>query len=394
MGTPISGASTSGEGDSRAPRVRRVLLAPDSFKESMGARAVCEALASGLARGGDGPTVVLAPMADGGEGTRAAFDVEDRLEAVQVPVRDPLRRTTRATYSIDTAAGLAIIETAEACGMERLAPDERDPHGGSTFGAGELFMNAVARGVRRIVLAIGGSATVDGGMGMARALGYTFLDSQGEVLGDGGLELLRLGRIVPPSLRPWESIQIDIASDVDNPLLGPQGAARIYARQKGRPGEEVDVDGLEAGLRQLADVIEKQSGLHLHETGHGGAAGGMGAGLCYFIGSRLQRGFDVLSGRVGLREKLAAADLVITGEGRTDGQTLRGKVCQGVADLARELGVPCCLVSGRIDPDFDPIEELGVARCIELSPPGEALVESIRADLTARRLADAAAQLL
>ncbi|MEM7350467.1 MAG: glycerate kinase [Acidobacteriota bacterium] len=376
----------------QAQKSPRIILAPDSFKECLSAADVCRALRRGIENRRPDVEVLAAPMADGGEGSLNALNPSAEGSIISLDVSHPLgahRDRVRVDYLLATDGHLAVIESARACGLQLIPPTQRDPHVATTRGVGELLRHAVGRGVRHIIVAVGGSATVDGGTGLARALGFRFLDEQGRDLPEGGLALARLARIAgpaPANRHHWQALQkirVQVACDVDNPLVGANGAAEVYAEQKGQPGK-VDIAGLALGLQQLARVVHDQFGVDLAGMPHGGAAGGLAAGLSYFAGADLRRGFELIRSRIGLREKIASADLVITGEGRTDHQTLHQKVCQGVAELARDLSVPCALVSGSIAEDFDAPQLLGVTQAVSLMQPGESVEDSKAA--TAERL--------
>lgn len=356
--------------------MRRIVLAPDSFKGCMSATEVCAGLARGIVDAGFTGAVESVPMADGGEGTLDALASFEDLEIVTIRVRDPLLRTIDARYAVARDGTGAIVETASACGLGLLSEEERDPHRATTYGAGELLRDAIQRGARKLLVGIGGSATVDGGAGLAAAFGYRFLDERGRDLSPGGLALRELHAIEPPLQRSWDGVEIEVACDVDSPLLGSDGAARVYGPQKGRAPDAVDVVGLERGLEKLAASILALTGRDISAAPFGGAAGGMGAGLVCLLDARLRRGFDVVKERTRLVERMRGADCVVTGEGRTDEQTLRGKVCAGVAETARSQGIPCILVSGRIDPELR--VRLPLHDALPLAREGESIDESLR----------------
>ncbi len=364
---------------------RRVVLAPDSFKECLSASEVCQALQEGIENHRpDSVEVVAIPTADGGEGSLDVIRKNCDGRMVHLSVSHPLGKRLkrhRAGYFLSADHRLAVIESAKACGLELIPAEQRDPHITTTRGVGELVEHALRRNARHIIVTVGGSATVDAGTGLARALGFRFLDAGGKDLEEGGLALQRLARIEnPPDFHrsAWRSIRIEVACDVDNPLLGENGASRVYAEQKGRPGE-VDVGGLEHGLARWAEVVKDQFGRDFGNEPHAGAAGGLAAGLACFVGAELRPGFDLIRSRISLSEKLRSADLVVTGEGRTDAQTLRRKVCQGVSELALDLGTPCILVSGAIAEGFDAGTRLGVVAAKSLMKEGESPAESMAA---------------
>jgi len=312
-------------------------------------------------------------MADGGEGTMAALAAAIPGKTVALDVTGPLGDPVVGAYWFDAANRMAVIEGAQAVGLERIAREHRDPYRATTRGFGELIRDALDRGARRLVLTIGGSATVEGGTGLARALGYAFLDENGAPLPEGGESLVRLARLEPPAsqLRPWEDADIEVACDVTNPLLGEQGAARVFGPQKGATPEMVE--HLEKGLARLAEVIVRDLGVDSTNEAGAGAAGGLGAGLAAFVGGRLRRGVDLVMEQIGLDEKMAGADLVITGEGRTDGQSPAGKVCAGVGGLAARNRIPCVVLSGALEPPLDALFARGITAAFSISAGPETL---------------------
>ncbi|MGI8432869.1 MAG: glycerate kinase [Chthoniobacterales bacterium] len=319
----------------------RILVAPDKFKGSLGAEAVGAALAAGLRERLPEAEIELQPIADGGEGTAEVLRRALGGESVDCAAHDALGREIRARFAWMPMTQTACLEMSAAAGLRQLAPDERDPLRASTFGVGEMLVAAKARGAARILIGLGGSATNDGGSGLARTLGFRFLDSAGQdIEAIGGME--NLARIESPNelvLPP-----IIIVADVRNPLLGPRGATGTFGAQKGATPAQLEL--LERALTRLADVVAT-SGRDFREVAGAGAAGGLGFGLLAFAGAEMRPGFEVVAEVLGLREKIAAADYVITGEGNLDRQTLAGKGPAGVARLARELGKPVFALVGR-----------------------------------------------
>ncbi len=366
----------------------KIVLAPDSFKECLSAAAVCAALRQGIASALPSAEIVAAPMADGGEGTIAVLRDALPGNPVTLPVTGPSGQTIEAKYWYSDEAATAVIETAAACGLALIPPAKRNPRLTTTRGAGELIRDALARNAQRLLLTIGGSGTVDGGTGLARALGYEFLDRAGRPLPEGGGSLMDLATIKAPAAQPWRGRRVEVACDVTNPLLGEAGAARVYGPQKGADPQMVIE--LEDGLARLAAVLERDLGLAVAELPGAGAAGGLGAGLAAFMGAKLLPGVELVLELIKLREKLRDADLVITGEGRTDSQTASGKVCAGVAAVARELGLPCVVLSGSVAGPLDPLYELGVTAAFGINPAGEPLAVSL--PRAAERLRQAAAR--
>jgi glycerate 2-kinase len=319
-----------------------ILIAPDSFKGSLTSIEVARALGTGWSRARPADQILLAPLADGGEGTLVAIEAAGGWTWRDADVTDPIGRPIQARW-LQSADGLrAVIEMAAASGLSRLAPDELDPLGATTLGTGELVMAALDAGVRDITLGIGGSATNDGGAGLLRALGATVGPAADDpaIVDLAGLD---------PRLR---DLSLRIACDVSNPLLGPRGAAATYGPQKG--ATEEDVAELDRRLARYADAIEDASGRRERETPGAGAAGGTGFALLSLrnvvASLELVPGVDVVMTAADFDGKLARADLVLTGEGRVDAQTAFGKTALGVASRAAAAGVPCVVVGGGVEP--------------------------------------------
>ncbi|HXF71815.1 MAG TPA: glycerate kinase [Actinomycetota bacterium] len=327
----------------------RVLVAPDKFRGTLTAAEAAEAIASGWRRVRPGDEVERVPMADGGEGTLEALVSALGGELRTVTVSGPLGDPVVAAYGVVPGARgpVAVIEMARASGLALLAPERRDPTRTTTRGTGELIRAALERDrPSQVLVCIGGSATNDGGAGMAQALGARLLDGEGREIGPGGAALLSLARVDATELvRLVRGVRFVAVTDVDNPLVGPSGAAAVYGPQKGASPEDVVL--LDRALAHYAAVLHRDLGIDVRELPGAGAAGGLGAGLVAFLGAHLRRGVEVVMEAVGLRARVAAADLVITGEGSLDAQSLRGKVVAGVLDAAREAGVPAVVLCGR-----------------------------------------------
>lgn len=351
-----------------------VLVAPDSYKECLSAAAVCAAMRRGIVSVCPDAQVITCPMADGGDGTLdVILDAADG-DRQSVLTTDPLGNPIEAAFGYIADSATAFIETAVACGLELVPPDQRNPLLTSTRGAGRLFIEAVNIGSRKIILTIGGSATVDGGTGFARALGYQFLDSQGHEVPEGGHGLLDVARIVFPDQKPWHDIDIVVACDVDNPLLGTTGAAHVFGPQKGADPEMAET--LDRALGCLHNILSEQHGIDMATIPSAGAAGGLGGGLTAFCDARLLPGVDIVMDMVDLREAVDGADLVITGEGRTDSQTAHGKVCTGVAREARQAGIPCIVLSGAVSGSLLAFKEVGISAAFSVSPRPQTLEEA------------------
>lgn len=322
----------------------RILIAPDKFKGSLSAPAAAEAIARGLQTVWPGAQLDLAPIADGGEGFAESLAVALGAEWVTIASQDAIGRPIEARYTWLPGEHLAILEMSEASGLHRIAQDERDPLRADTFGTGMLIAHAVARGAQRILVGLGGSATTDGGTGMARALGYRFFDRDDREFPAIPGTLAALARVErPQDLRLPE---IFAACDVQNPLLGERGAAHVYGPQKGADARTVML--LDSALSQLADVCANSLGCDHRNVPGSGAAGGLGFGLLTFCAATIRPGFDMIAETLHLDARIASADLVITGEGRIDDQTLDGKGPAGVALLARKARKPVIAFGGSV----------------------------------------------
>ena len=342
---------------------RRVIVAPQSFKGSADAVAVASAIARGVRRAWPDAVVEEMPLADGGEGTVRALVRATKGSLRVARVHDPLGREIDAEWGVLGDGVTAVVEMAAASGLPLLDVRERDPRIASTRGTGELILAAAMSGAHHIVIGIGGSATNDGGAGMARAFGYRFLDREGNDLPEGGAALARLARIDgqtdPRLIRP----AIEVACDVRNPLLGPEGASAIYGPQKG--ATPAMVRELDAALARYADVVETFVGRSIRDVPGAGAAGGLGAGLLAFLDARLVSGADLVLGAVRFAERLRDADLVITGEGRIDRQSGYGKLTGAVTTAARRAGIPVLAVAGGLGEGHDTLALDGVASASE-----------------------------
>ena len=338
-----------------------ILIAPDSFKGTLSAEAAAAAIAAGIRRAIPRARFRLIPMADGGEGTVEAVIAATRGKWQRCRVRDPLGRRITTRYGLAGGrAPRAVIEMAAASGLPLLQPAERNPLLTSTEGTGDLLRDALNRGARHIWMGIGGSATNDGGTGMARALGVRFLDRRGRDLPCGGGALAELARLDLTGLDPRvRQVAIEVACDVTNPLCGPAGASAIYGPQKG--ATPAMVRRLDAGLKQLAAVVRQQLGADVAAAPGAGAAGGLGFGLMAFCGAQLRRGVEMVADAVNLEAHCRGCDLVITGEGRMDAQTVNGKTPMGVAQAARRAGVPVVAICGCTGEGWQNAHKVGIA---------------------------------
>jgi glycerate kinase len=338
--------------------VERVVVAADKFKGSLSAADVTARVAAGLALGGFGGEVAAVPVADGGDGTVAAA-VAAGYRRVDIGVSGPVGEAVTASFAL--LDGIAIVEAAQACGLTLLPPGEFAPLTATSRGVGELILAASRMGARRIVLGVGGVATTDGGAGLVQALGAQLADGAGRQLPPGGAALSRLASLELSGLGDLSGAEFWLASDVDNPLLGPSGAAAVYGPQKGASDDDVRV--LEAGLARWADVAQAAVAFRVADEPGAGAAGGIGFAALLFLGARMRPGIELLLELASFGERLDGARLVITGEGSLDAQTLRGKTPVGVARAAaaHTPPVPVVAVAGRCTLSPDELRAAGIS---------------------------------
>lgn len=326
-----------------------ILIAPDSFKESLSAIDVCRAIETGFKKFLPHAHYTQLPMADGGDGTSAVLAYALGGRQKQVLVHDPLMRPITASYLL-LPDGSAVIEVAEACGLHLLAPSERNPMLTTSFGVGELIRDALDEGATRLIIGLGGSATNDAGAGMLSALGLQFYDNHGQILAHGGAALGKLQRIEMAGFDTRvPHTQIEVACDVTNPLCGKLGASYVFAPQKG--GTPHQIEQLEHALQHFATRAHHlQPDASIHQSASGaGAAGGLGFGLMAFCQAKLCSGFDIIAHTLQLSTHIACADIIITGEGQLDGQTGMGKVAGGISALAKAQGKPVIAICGSVD---------------------------------------------
>jgi glycerate 2-kinase len=364
----------------------KILIAPDKFKGALNARDVAKNIAEGLHEVLPNAEIEIVPMADGGEGTAEAICEARSGSWLKCKAHDPIGREMEARYGWIEDGKLAVMEMSEASGMRRLSGNERDPIRATTFGVGEMILDAKNRDAHEIIIGLGGSATNDGGWGMARALGYRFEhehEQEHEKDRERVTELVNLSRI--KKSRDLRLPKIIAAVDVRNPLLGDNGATQVFGPQKGANNDELKV--LEQALTRLANVVAEDFGFDYRDKPGAGAAGGLGFGLMSFCGATVHPGFDVVAEAVGLESKMKDADVVITGEGSLDRQTLEGKTPAGVARLARKLGKNVFAIVGRnkgdkqVDELFDEVYELArpdMSEKEQMKRAGELLREKAR----------------
>jgi glycerate kinase len=353
----------------------RIVVAVDAFKGCMTSLEAGTIIADGLRRSGPEAEVVVLPVADGGEGTTTALLLALGGTRRTVRVTGPLGDEVAAVYGVLADRRTAVMEMASASGIELVPPGRLDPMAATTYGTGELIRAAIGDGAREIVLGIGGSATVDGGIGMAQALGYRLCTADGAECGRGGGALEKITRIETGAVLPTlASCRLRVACDVSNPLLGERGAARVFAGQKGAGPAEVEA--LERGLDSLARVWLRQGFLDDVDRPGDGAAGGLGAGLRAFCSAEIVSGADLIADLVGFDDAIRGAAVLITGEGRTDHQTAAGKLPAVLARRARAAGVRTVLLSGAITGDLPELDGLFDARFATVdadAPPSEAI---------------------
>jgi glycerate kinase len=356
--------------------VARVLVAPDKFKGSLSAVDVADAVRRGILAAAPGCQVRCLPVADGGDGTVAAA-VASGFERVPVSATGPTGEQVPTAFAL--SAGTAVVEMADACGLDRLPGGTTAPLTASSRGVGEVMAAALDHGATRIVLGIGGSASTDGGAGLLQALGVSLRDAGGAELGPGGGALADLAVLDLDGLDPrLRGVEIVVACDVDNPLTGPVGAAAVYGPQKGADADDVQV--LDANLARWADVVAQRLGSDLRDRPGAGAAGGVGYAAIAVLGASLRPGIEVLLELVDFEQQLGGADLVVVGEGSLDAQTLHGKAPLGVARLARAAGATVVAVCGRSLLGVDQLHEAGIAAayaCADLEPdPARSMAEA------------------
>lgn len=359
--------------------MRQFLIASDSFKDALPAEEVCAAIAEGILRAIPDANIHELPMADGGEGTARIITRHVGGHMVDAEVKDPLFRTIRTQYGLSSDGYTAYIDMASASGLQLLSSEERNPLYTTSYGTGELILDAVGRGARHIILCIGGSATHDCGVGLAEALGFTFLDAGGQPVSPIGGNLIKIAGIDTSGLKiDLDAIKVEVLSDVNNPLFGTAGAAFTFARQKGADEKAIEI--LEEGTKHFSILLQEHFKHSTIFMPGAGAAGGMGAGMVAFLNASVISGIDYISEVVRLRDAIAGADLVFTGEGRLDEQTIRGKLISGITRVAAEFQVPVIALCGSLMLSLEQIENMGITAAFSISTKpctlAEALVET------------------
>lgn len=369
----------------------KIVIAPDSYKESLTAMEVATAIENGFKQVLPDAHYIKLPMADGGEGTVQSLVDATNGSIVTTTVTAPLGEQVEAFYGLMGDGKTAIIEMAAASGLHLVPPEQRNPMNTTSYGTGELIKTVLDQGVEHIIIGIGGSATNDGGLGMAQALGIQLLDSDGNPLGFGGGELSKLASIDLTLLDPrLAHIKLEVACDVDNPLCGVQGASHVFGPQKGATPEMVAQ--LDANLAHYANIIKTQLGRDVKEMPGAGAAGGLGAALVGLLGASLRPGIEIVMDAVNLSDVVKDADLVITGEGRIDSQTIHGKTPIGVARTAKLFSVPVIGTAGCLSADCAVVHPHGIDAVFSVVPRSvdlpTALAEAAQnVEMTARNVA-------
>ncbi len=345
--------------------MKKVIFVPDSFKGTLSSQEICQTMANAVREEYPDCQTFSVPVADGGEGSVDCFLSAVGGEKIFLTVTGPYFEPAEAFYGLIDGGKTAVIEMAACAGLP-LVEERKNPEKTTTYGVGELILKAAERGCRRIVVGLGGSCTNDGGTGAAAAIGVRFYNRAGESFVPVGGTLSEVVRIDASGRAPaLDGVEIVTMCDIDNPLYGENGAACIFGPQKG--ADEAMIRRLDSGLRQLSSCIARDIGTDFSELAGGGAAGGMGAGMAAFFGSRLQMGIETVLDTVGFDRMLEGADAVFTGEGRLDAQSLRGKVVAGVARRAKQAGVPVIVVAGGLDEGAEASYELGVSAAFSIN---------------------------
>ena len=354
-----------------------IVVAPDSYKGSVSAKDVAEAMERGIRKVFPDAVVKKFPIADGGEGTVESMATATEGEIRHAEVTDPLGERITALWGILGDKRTAIIEMAAASGLPLVPKDKRDPRRATSFGTGELILAALDAGLRKIIVGIGGSATNDGGAGMARALGIRFLGAEGRILPEGGAALAQLAKIDISGLDPRiAETELIIACDVDNPLCGPRGASAVFGPQKG--ATPAIVAELDNALAHFAGIAREATGRDVADFPGAGAAGGLGAGLMFFTKAKLRPGVQIVLEAVGFAEAVSTASFVVTGEGRTDFQTAFGKAPVGVAKVAKSHGAPVFCLSGGLGRGASDVLEQGIDAVMSICDRPLSLEECMR----------------
>ncbi|GIQ68882.1 glycerate kinase [Xylanibacillus composti] len=354
----------------------KIVLAPDSFKGSASSKQLCQAMAEAVHRELPEAEIVQIPIADGGEGTVESIVLAAGGELVTEIVSGPDNRPVEASYGVLADGKTVVIETAQASGLHLVPEEKRNPLHATSKGTGELIAKALDRGYREFIIGLGGSATNDGGMGLLRGLGVEFYGHDDVPLSEGGAALIGLKRIDDSAIHPGiKEAVFRVACDVDNVMCGPQGASAVFGPQKGATPEMVRL--LDSALNHFAEVVLRQKGLNMLAWKGGGAAGGIGAAIMAFLQAQFESGIETMMRVVKWEEQIQDADLIITGEGKLDSQTLSGKVIQGLSGPARKLGVPVVALTGKVELTSNELNQLGVTSAFSIVPGPVDLAEAM-----------------
>ncbi|KZS45996.1 glycerate kinase [Paenibacillus glucanolyticus] len=353
-----------------------IVLAPDSFKESMTAKEVCEAMERGILKANPNVTCIHVPMADGGEGTMQSLVDATGGTVHTAMVTGPLGNQVEASYGVSGDGSTGVLEMASASGIHLVPPAERNPLVTTTYGTGELIKACLDHGVSRLLIGIGGSATNDGGAGVVQALGGKLLDAEGKELAFGGGDLGRLASFDLTGLDSrLQHVEVEVACDVTNPLCGETGASHVFGPQKGATPDMIEQ--LDSNLRNYAGIMKQQLGKDIVDYPGAGAAGGLGGGLMVFLNGTLKKGIDMVVDYTGLEEKVRQADMVWTGEGGMDFQTQYGKTPLGVAMVAKKHGKPVVALAGRIGDGIEVLYDKGMDAIFGIMPGAATLSEAL-----------------
>lgn len=354
----------------------KILIAPDSFKDCLDAQSIGEHFKTGLLKANPNHSVRVISMADGGEGFVTTMLQALGGKSITIKTEDALKRSIKASYGIVEASKTAIIEMAAASGIEHISNEDKNPLIASTFGTGELILDALKNGCKKIIIGIGGSATNDGGTGMAKALGYKFLDKNNKELDEGGGFLNQLHKIdISEKTELLNDVEIVVACDVANPLTGTNGATAIYGPQKGVTNETLKL--LDNNLEHLGNLIKEQLNIDVLNIEGAGAAGGLGAGLMAFTNASLKTGFDIVKSETNLENAIQESDLIITGEGKIDRQTQNGKTPFGIAKIASKYHKPTIGIAGYLGNGYQDLYQCGFTAIFALANGPITLEESI-----------------
>ncbi len=354
----------------------KIIIAPDSFKDALSAQSVAEAIQQGIKMSSPDDETVVFPLGDGGEGSSEILGVHLKAEKKYVEVENALGQAVEAYYYFSKENRTALIEMAQASGLQQISYNERNCMEASSFGTGQLILDAILLGAKKIVLAIGGSATNDAGMGMAAALGVKFYDKDNHLLKGRGRELQQVHHYDKSQVPVTEGVTIEVLCDVENPLFGEKGAAYVYARQKGASDEEIEM--LDKGLRHFSTVVRKQEERNFAEIPGAGAAGGLGYGAMAFFNARLQKGIDLMLELTNFDTQIEGADYIITGEGKIDSQTIQGKLISGIVQHAHKQNIPVIALCGTLDSDVESIRKLGLYAAFSIQTMPGTLKEALK----------------